>query len=270
MLREGKPDGGGSVTQDGGGLPGEASGKEAGWYPLGENPNDQAYWDGQSWTARRRWAGAGWAEMPFAENEGSGDAADAGPSQYQTPPVGVATAGNKPGFAGSYGHPGRPGGARGPSVTVTPASLAPFLCGIVIMVGSVTPWISISLLGHTVDVSGTNNGVSNTIAVNGWFTFIAGVVLLLLGGLMIASRESSLRVVALLVSLVSVGLAVSATVRVLQKVSELHPTASQLRSPFHKLFAGTSASIGFGLILVLVAAVVAMIATAIDVRAPSP
>ncbi|HXQ60069.1 MAG TPA: hypothetical protein VN799_08215 [Acidimicrobiales bacterium] len=261
------------MVQGGGELPG-VQGKEAGWYPLGENPNDQAYWDGQSWTARRRWAGAGWADMPFV-NEAAGDA---GPGRSPLPPVGVSTAGYQPGyppgyqpgFAGPYGYAGRPAGVGGSLVSLTPASLALFLSGIVIMVGSVTPWISISLLGHTLSVAGTDDGISATIGISGWITFTAGVVLLLLGGLMIASRESSLRVVALLVALVSVGLAAFAVVRVLQKISESHPTASQLRSsPIYQVFAGTSANVGFGLILVAVAATVALIAAAIDLRATS-
>ena len=35
--------------------------KNPGWYPTRTNPNDQTYWDGQDWTARRRWtSGKGW------------------------------------------------------------------------------------------------------------------------------------------------------------------------------------------------------------------
>jgi hypothetical protein len=36
---------------------------QVGWHQLGSNPNEQMYWDGQSWTAFRRWtAGRGWSE----------------------------------------------------------------------------------------------------------------------------------------------------------------------------------------------------------------
>ena len=41
-----------------------------GWYSVGTNPNDQDYWDGSSWTARRRWSGATWTE---AAQDPSGD-----------------------------------------------------------------------------------------------------------------------------------------------------------------------------------------------------
>jgi len=36
-----------------------------GWYQSGATNNDQAYWDGQAWTGRRRWDGAGWVDVPL-------------------------------------------------------------------------------------------------------------------------------------------------------------------------------------------------------------
>jgi hypothetical protein len=39
--------------------------KEPGWHQVGSNNNDQAYWDGQGWTARRHWGGAGWTDVPL-------------------------------------------------------------------------------------------------------------------------------------------------------------------------------------------------------------
>jgi len=39
--------------------------QEPGWHQVGSNNNDQAYWDGQGWTARRQWAGAGWTDVPL-------------------------------------------------------------------------------------------------------------------------------------------------------------------------------------------------------------
>ena len=40
-----------------------------GWYQVGATNNDQGYWDGQSWTARRRWEGAGWTDVPLARSD---------------------------------------------------------------------------------------------------------------------------------------------------------------------------------------------------------
>jgi len=41
------------------------TGKAPGWYQVGATNNDQAYWDGTTWTARRHWAGAGWSDVPL-------------------------------------------------------------------------------------------------------------------------------------------------------------------------------------------------------------
>jgi hypothetical protein len=39
-------------------------GDAPGWYQVGATNNDQAYWDGQGWTARKHWEGAGWVDVP--------------------------------------------------------------------------------------------------------------------------------------------------------------------------------------------------------------
>ena len=38
---------------------------EVGWHADPEHLSEQAYWDGQSWVARRRWSGTAWAEVPI-------------------------------------------------------------------------------------------------------------------------------------------------------------------------------------------------------------
>lgn len=40
--------------------PPTAGPREPGWYSVGSNPNEQAYWDGTAWTGRRLWSGSGW------------------------------------------------------------------------------------------------------------------------------------------------------------------------------------------------------------------
>jgi len=42
--------------------------QEPGWYPIEGNQNDQAYWDGRSWTGRRHWNGASWSDVPPGES----------------------------------------------------------------------------------------------------------------------------------------------------------------------------------------------------------
>jgi hypothetical protein len=53
----------GPVT--GGGEMAPPKSQERGWYQSGATNNDQAYWDGQAWTGRRRWDGAGWVDVPL-------------------------------------------------------------------------------------------------------------------------------------------------------------------------------------------------------------
>ncbi|HST49167.1 hypothetical protein [Jatrophihabitans sp.] len=38
-----------------------------GWYPAPDLPNDQLYWDGVGWTARRRWTAAGYRDVGNAD-----------------------------------------------------------------------------------------------------------------------------------------------------------------------------------------------------------
>ncbi len=41
-------------------------GRPPGWYP-GATPNEQLQWDGQRWTARRRWVHSAWVDVPLEE-----------------------------------------------------------------------------------------------------------------------------------------------------------------------------------------------------------
>ncbi len=50
-------------------LPLPTRAQDPGWYQVGVTNNDQGYWDGQSWTARRRWDGAGWSEVVAGSSE---------------------------------------------------------------------------------------------------------------------------------------------------------------------------------------------------------
>ena len=40
---------------------------EPGWYPAGATPNEQLHWDGQRWTARRRWVHSAWVDVPMED-----------------------------------------------------------------------------------------------------------------------------------------------------------------------------------------------------------
>jgi len=202
--------------------------QEPGWYPMRTNPNDQAYWDGEGWTARRRWmAGRGWVEsgdVPVAVATGTGVAAES-PRLSANPYV-------KPTPAESR----VPGAVlrRAPSVS-SPLSVGLLLfmaSGVLLMAGSVTTWIhASSVLGpnSTVGVSTPGLAVSSLIGIDGYTTFICGVVVTVLAGALMASDDSSLRLLAFVASLVAAGFAIYALVRVVQKIGEIstpHVTAT--------------------------------------------
>ena len=48
--------------------PSPGSDREPGWYPVDSKLNEQAYWDGGSWSGLRRWNGAAWDDAPMPEN----------------------------------------------------------------------------------------------------------------------------------------------------------------------------------------------------------
>jgi hypothetical protein len=50
-------------------FPSPGPGTAPGWYQVGAATNDQAYWDGHGWTARKRWEGAGWVDLPLARSQ---------------------------------------------------------------------------------------------------------------------------------------------------------------------------------------------------------
>jgi hypothetical protein len=220
--------------------------KEPGWYPVRTNPNEQTYWDGRDWTGRRRWSpGVGWTEV--------GDAAGA---------VGTVAANGPRLSANPYApHPTTSVAAPAAAPGATVGLLLMLASGIALMLGSVATWISVtsgtsglfSLGGFHVTASATTNGVDPSIAaligINGYLTLTGGVVVLLFAGLMMATDEMSIRIVGCFFSVVTLGLAIYAVVRLVQKINAAHP--------LH----GTTIGIGWGVILVLGAAVLATLVT---------
>jgi hypothetical protein len=80
------------VADEGGELPeSPARDTSPGWHQVGTNANHQAYWDGATWTARRRWAGAGWIESPLSPGDGRGHAAASSSRSGRRPATSRAT-----------------------------------------------------------------------------------------------------------------------------------------------------------------------------------
>lgn len=219
------PDGGHeSVAELSGGLPSPpGTDKGPDWYPFGTNPNDQAYWDGRNWTARRRWKGAAWEQFPFAVGDGGPDPATAGHSSGSTSwsPVGAS-------------RPPRPAavGAAGPLVLV--------LGGVGMIIGSVTAWysVSFSILNRTVQ-SGTLSGTAH--GGEGWISLVGGAVLIIVGLVMLVSDGVALRVMGQ-VAAASAGAGVAIAIYAMDRIASAY---------------ATDTNIGWGLILVLLASLAA-------------
>lgn len=253
----GSPDGGTAPQAIAGNRPTGATTppKEPGWYPVRTNPNEQTYWDGNDWTARRRWsAGTGWSEVGADHLGGAAAPGVVGPvprlSANPYAPQPTATA---------------PASRQAPGVTLGLMLLV--LSAVAMMVGSVTTWVSTSssfgtssvngILGiHTsisAATSGVDAGVSSLIGINGYITLIAAVVVLVFAGLMAVSEDWSVRLLGCVFALISLALSIYAVVRLLQKINDAHPPR------------GVSVSLGWGVILLLATAVVASLVTLFEV-----
>jgi hypothetical protein len=230
--------------------------KEPGWYPVRTNPNEQTYWDGRDWTRRRNWsAGAGWTEA----------GAD---SLVTSAAPGVAVPGPRLSANPYAPHATSTTSLARPAPGVTLGLLLLILSAVAMMVGSIATWISssspvggssilggISGVGQTVSTasSGVDAGISNLIGINGYITLIGAVVVLVFAGMMAVSDDKSVRLIGCLFALVSLGLSIFAVVRLVQKINDAHPTH------------GVSVNVGWGVILVLGASVVATLITLFEV-----
>jgi hypothetical protein len=137
------------------------------------------------------------------------------------------------------------------------------VAGVVMMVGSVTTWVSVSLAGHTVSVAGTaGRATANLAKGDGWVTFSFGAVVVVMGGLGLVSKGSLLRLITSIVAMVGLGFAIYYVVHVLNAISKFHASVGEISGG---AFAA-HAQIGFGLIMVLAAAAAATLAALIELR----
>jgi hypothetical protein len=134
------------------------------------------------------------------------------------------------------------------------------ISSVLVIVGSVTAWVTVSVLGHSISASGTDSSISTAISINGWVTVALGIVLVVMAALMMASQERSFAAVATAVAVAAVGLAVYFVVRILHDISNAH-SASGVPAAFR-----ASEHIGWGLVVLLIAAVAAMAASVAALR----
>lgn len=216
--------------------------QEPGWYPDRMSPNLQKYWDGSSWIAQRRWIAGKWVS--------------------ETPPGAPEAAGAVPGAGATY-----PGFGTRASVstsqarlqtapTVSGAGLGLLLSSVMLIVGSFTPWATVSLASLSYSASGTDSSISDAIGVNGWITFACGLLLFILACMSMISPEPLFRSGALIVAVVATGFAVYDLVRIIQKTSH-SANPSFNGQVIHQLTA--SASVGWGLIVAVIGAIGALL-----------
>jgi hypothetical protein len=192
--------------------PVEASPKEPGWHPTRTNPNDQAYWDGEAWIARRRWTqGRGWVSVGDAPGSPEPDFISANPYIRPTP--------------ASARQADATFRRTSPDSALSLGFVLLLGSGVLLMVGSATTWIHASTtFGNffhlSVSLNGLDAATSGLFGVNGFATLICGVVLVALSCASMASDDSSMRQLTLLVALTSLGFAAYFLVRVVQKIGD--------------------------------------------------
>ena len=210
-----------------------SSPKDPGWYPTRTNPSDQNYWDGQNWTGRRRWTtGQGWVVV--------GDAPEGATGPTQAPERRLSA------------NPYVPMAMTKTTTTGLTFNLGVFLllvCGIALMYGSVGSWVhltgNLGIANFHVSFDGIDPGISTLIGVNGWVTFIGGVLLVIFGCFEMMSEELQLAIFATVIAAVTTVFAIYDMFRIVQKISQVPSPAS------------ANVSVGWGLICVLSAAVLA-------------
>ena len=211
--------------------------KAPGWYPDRTSPSDQSYWDGQTWTAKRRWtSGKGWLVAGDAPQEMTADASP--------PPSGQRLSANP------YISTG-PVRVKATGFTLNLGLLLLLACGVALMYGSVGEWVhvsgSLSVLDFHVSINGIDPTVSTLIGVNGWVTFIGGILLVVFACFEMTSEEALLSILTTIIAFVTAIFAIYDMFRMVQKISQVPSAVS------------ADVSVGWGLICVLAAAVVALL-----------
>jgi hypothetical protein len=214
----------------------DAAPKALGWYPSRSSPSDQMYWDGHDWTARRRWTtGKGWVV--------AGDAPPEVAFQDTSPaPPGPRLSANP--YASVV-----PRRATSTGFTFNVGLLLLLVCGIALMYGSVGAWVhvsgSVGIADFRVSVNGIDPGVSTLIGINGWVTFIGGILVVIFACFEMTSEELQLGIMTTLVAAVTAIFAIYDMFRIVQKISQVPASLS------------ADVSVGWGLICVLSAAALA-------------
>ena len=224
--------------------------RDPGWHPDRINPNLQKYWDGEAWTASRRWVAGQWVDESAAPAAPTSTPAGAMPGYQHVPASARPYASTAP--------------AR-PSATVGIGLIGLLVSSVLVIFGSITPWVTVSFAGQSLSASGTDSPVWQSVTGNGWITVFCGVLLFILACMVAISGAPLFRTMALLISLAAAAFAIYDLVRVLQslsKVNSLTINGASITSPVMP-----DINVGWGLIVVVVGAVGAVICAVSETRA---
>jgi hypothetical protein len=209
--------------------------KEPGWYAVNDNPNEQNFWTGERWSGSRRWAtGSGWVETG---EKGVVFNVTGAPSNVRLSanPYAKATASTTK--------------SRTSGASLSIGVLLLLVCGIALMFGSIGSWVdihgSIAFGSLHISLNGIDSGIATLIGVNGYVTFIAGILITILAGLSLSSNELVLTGLTLFATIVTLVFASYDMFRIVQKISSVPASV------------GANVSVGWGLICVLSAAAIA-------------
>jgi hypothetical protein len=207
----------------------------------------------------------GIAEKPYGWNRPPAIPSPALPRPPSMPPP---TMDVRPAYVDPRMGPFQPARVAAPVPKTTAAPLVVLISGALLMVGSVTTWLTVSLAGHSLGVSGTDaSGASGTLSsVNGWFTFTGGVVLLLLGSLMLVSSDRTIRQLAIVVSFGSLAYALYDLIHILSDISNFNSDTKAILKTGIGATISPSVTVGYGLIVALVAGVAALVASCLAAR----
>jgi hypothetical protein len=216
---------------------GGASPQAPGWYPSRTNPSDQTYWDGQNWTGRRRWTtGKGWSVAGDVPDEAMHDT---------SPPLPNKRLSANP-YIGSA-----PSRSRATGFTFSLGVFLLLVCGIGLMYGSVGEWVhvggSVGITDFHVSVNGIDPAISTLIGINGWVTFIGGILIVVFACFAMTSEEVQLAIFTTIIAAATAIFATYDMFRIVQKINQV-PTSGL-----------GSVSVGWGLICVLSAAALALL-----------
>ena len=277
------------------GASGSPAQHDVGWHPDRINPNLQRYWDGTGWTQQRRWVARQWMIEPLPGMPagvapgmappmasppgptGSGDPAPAGAAPPPPPP------GQGPAQAPSQRYPAPPAAASGAQyayqqpyaassarraaarpVALTGTLVSLLVSSIVVIIGSFTPWLTVSVGPISQSANGSDSVTSTLIGLQGgWLTFAGGLIMLIFVVLIAVSGESNIATATLIVAVVTAGFAIYDLVRTAQKISEASNVSSLGNGPLRP-----DISVGWGLIVCVIGALAAVVFAFLETRRP--